>query len=318
MSDMSLQNYRNIDLSLFLVMEQLWMTRSVSEAAQRLNFAQSTVSMALKRLRSQFDDELFVWNGHVMHPTPRAENLMPEIRKIIFQVRDLLDNAREDLQSAHRHFVLATADYVAELYGPQLIQRAKIEAPHFKFDFVEIKPQLINRSSLPDVDMFILPQNSLQTVGLRTEHLHLDNYVCIAHEKNEKLYDGISAEDFLRLSHVGYTAIPRTVFSHEAALWHKEGLLPNFVLTSASYSTFSRIVAESDAVGVVPGKVANLAVSTLPIKIIEPPLPCEKLDLIMVWRPDQDDDAGHEWLRKNLKAIAGQSQVDQPEMSLSE
>ena len=151
---MPVQNFRNIDLSLFLVMEQLWMTRSVSEAAHRLNFAQSTVSMALTRLRAQFNDELFVWNGHVMHPTPRAENLMPEVRRIISQVRDLLDNAREDLQSAHRHFVLATADYVAELYGPELITRAQRDAPHFKFDFVEIKPQLINRSSLPDVDVF--------------------------------------------------------------------------------------------------------------------------------------------------------------------
>ncbi len=312
------QNYRNIDLSLFLVMEQLWMTRSVSETAQRLNFAQSTVSMALKRLRTQFDDELFVWNGHVMHPTPRAENLIPEVRKIISQVRDLLDNAREDLQTAHRHFVLATADYVAELYGPQLISRAQAQAPHFKFDFVEIKPQLINRSSLPDVDLFILPQNSLQTVGLCTDELYTDQYVCIGHKNHPQLREGMPTDEFLALPHVGYTAIPRIIFSHESALWHAKQLIPNLILTSASYSTFARIVVESNAVGIVPGKVAELAADTFPLKVIRPPLPCNPLDLLMVWRPDQDDDAGHEWLRHNLKEITHESLVDHPALKFAE
>ena len=51
---------RTIDLNLLVMLEALVAERSVSNAARRLGLTQSAVSHALRRLRTTFNDELFV------------------------------------------------------------------------------------------------------------------------------------------------------------------------------------------------------------------------------------------------------------------
>jgi DNA-binding transcriptional LysR family regulator len=54
---------RNLDLNLLLIFDALWTERSVSRVARRIHRTQSAVSLALERLRTSFEDPLFVWNG---------------------------------------------------------------------------------------------------------------------------------------------------------------------------------------------------------------------------------------------------------------
>jgi DNA-binding transcriptional LysR family regulator len=66
---------RNVDLNLLLVFDVLYRTRSTTRAAQSLHLTQPSVSNALKRLRSLFDDILFVKTADGMQPTPRADGI---------------------------------------------------------------------------------------------------------------------------------------------------------------------------------------------------------------------------------------------------
>ncbi|WP_425195044.1 LysR family transcriptional regulator, partial [Paraburkholderia phenoliruptrix] len=63
---------RNIDLNLLLVFDVLYRTRSTTRAAQALHLTQPSVSNALKRLRTLFDDVLFVKTAEGMQPTARS------------------------------------------------------------------------------------------------------------------------------------------------------------------------------------------------------------------------------------------------------
>lgn len=60
---MNRNDLRRVDLNLLIVFETLMHERSVTRAAEKLFLGQPAISAALSRLRTLFDDPLFVpWN----------------------------------------------------------------------------------------------------------------------------------------------------------------------------------------------------------------------------------------------------------------
>ncbi|AMK24104.1 MULTISPECIES: LysR family transcriptional regulator [unclassified Sphingobium] len=294
---------RDFDVNLLVTMEAIWTNRNVSNAARTLNLAQSTVSAALNRLRQALDDELFTWSGSEMVPTPLAEQIMPDVSQLLNGVRAVITKSRGQIDTVERRLVIATADYVAALVGGPLLTRAAIEAPQLSFDFVEIRPQFLNRSTRPDIDLFVFPANALRVSGMERELLYRDTYVCIGAEDNDALYPGMSADEFLALRHVGYSALPRVSFNHETMLWDELGKAANLRLTMGNYLIFARIVAGSDAVAILPRRLATTLKGEWKLKWIEPPLPTPEIDISATWRPDQSKDIALTWLRQALVDI---------------
>jgi LysR family transcriptional regulator, nod-box dependent transcriptional activator len=295
---------RNFDLNLLITMEAIWATRSVSLAAKRLNLAQSTISAALNRLRDQLGDQIFVWSGHEMAPTPMGAQLMPQVVRILDEARSVLEQTHGEKADVERRVVIATVDYVVALYGAQLLTRASTEAPNVVFDVVNIRPQSIDRNSLPDIDFFICPLDALLRVaGLKHEPLYSDSYVCIGAKDNKKLYAGMPATDFLKLRHVGWSALPRVTFNHESMLWDDLDEEANYCLTMPNYLAFPRVVANSDAVAILPKRLAVTLMGEWRIKWIEPPVPVPLLEISQVWRPVKHADPTITWLRGALKDI---------------
>lgn len=297
---------RDFDLNLLVTMEAIWATRSVSLAAKRLNLAQSTISAALNRLRQQLDDQIFVWSGHEMTPTPIGAQLMPQVVRILDEARSVLEQTHGAGADVERRIVIATVDYVVALYGAELLTRAGKDAPNAVFDFVNIRPQAIDRNSLPDIDYFICPINALLRIaGLKHEMLYTDSYVCIGARDNKKLYSGMPASDFLKLRHVGWSALPRVTFNHESMLWDDLEEEAHYCLTMPNYLAFPRIVANSDAVAILPKRLAETLMGEWRIKWIDPPVPVPALEISQVWRPGRHADPTITWLRESLKDIVG-------------
>ncbi len=295
---------RDFDVNLLVTLEAVWTTRNVSNAAKMLNLAQSTVSAALNRLRLALDDELFTWSGSGMVPTPLTEQIMPDVAQLLNGVRTVLTKSFGQVETVERRLVIATADYVAALFGARLLERAAAEAPQLSFDFVDMRPQFINRSTRPEIDLFIIPSNALRSVGMEKTSLYQDSYVCIGAESNDALYPGMSPEAFLALRHIGYSALPRVVFNHEMMLWEEQGKAVDLRLTMGNYLIFARIVAASDAVAIVPKRLAMSLTGEWKLKWIDPPLPTPELDIAAIWRPDQGKDIALTWLRETLVDIA--------------
>ena len=294
---------RDFDINLLVTLEALWSSRSVSAAAKSLNLAQSTVSAALNRLRQSLDDELFTWSGTQMVPTPLAEQLMPEVGRILEGARAVLERSLGPLAAVDRRLVIATVDYVVALLGPQLLTRAAAEAPNLSFDFIDMRPQFINKATRPDVDLFIIPAGALRVAGLDRQRLYEDTYVCIAAADNAALRKDMNGDEFLKLRHVGYSALPRTIYNHETMLWDDLNVEPAYRLTMGNYLIFPRIVANSEAVAIVPKRLAETLRGEWRIKLIEPPLPTTKIEIYSLWKPSQSADPALGWLRRVIAEI---------------
>lgn len=73
---MNRNELRKADINLMVVFETLMLERSVTRVAEKLFLGQPTISSALNRLRTMFNDPLSIRVGHRMELTARAEELI--------------------------------------------------------------------------------------------------------------------------------------------------------------------------------------------------------------------------------------------------
>lgn len=297
---------RDFDFNLLVIMEAIWAERSVTLASKRLNLSQSAISAALNRLRQSLSDEIFTFSGSEMIPTPLAVQLMPEVNRILQSASIILEDAHGSEGLVDRRLTIATADYVVGMLGGELISLAALEMPHLSFDFVLPKPtseKYLSKASRLDVDLFVIPADSLRLTGMDRDFLYADTYVCAAAQGNRNLYEGMSAEEFLKLEQIGYSALPNASYNHETLMWDGLSIDYSYRLTMSNYLIFPRILAKSEAVAILPKRLVLALSEQWDLRWVVPPLPTPALDIVMLWRPDQSEDRALTWLRSSLKQI---------------
>ena len=105
-------NLAGFDLNLLLVFQALMAERHATRAGQRIGLSQPAVSAALSRLRSIFDDDLFVRQSGVMAPTPRALSLSQPISEALQRVEAALASSPSfDPATMRRDFTVRGVDY---------------------------------------------------------------------------------------------------------------------------------------------------------------------------------------------------------------
>ena len=97
-----------LNLNLLPIAFALYDERSVSRAARALGMSQPAVSMALRKLRAQFNDPLFIRSPNGVTPTPRAHALIKSSRPLVTRLQeDLLSEKTFDAAHAARAFTFA-------------------------------------------------------------------------------------------------------------------------------------------------------------------------------------------------------------------
>jgi DNA-binding transcriptional LysR family regulator len=106
----AMTDMRGIDLNLLIVLDALLDERSVTRAAARLGYTQSTTSGMPARLRDLFDDPLFVRVQRGILPTPRAQSLAAPLKQPLADGRRLIAREAFDPATAEVTFAVSAND----------------------------------------------------------------------------------------------------------------------------------------------------------------------------------------------------------------
>jgi len=115
------------DAKLLRLFELLHHTGSVTRAAEELGLSQPTVSIWLAKLRTQFNDPLFVRTAEGMQPTPRADSLIGIVQNALEAFRLL--SASEPVfnpSTANRSFRICMTDASHITLLPQLLTHGPV------------------------------------------------------------------------------------------------------------------------------------------------------------------------------------------------
>ena len=151
----------SLDLNLFRVFEAIYAEGSLTGASRVLHKTQQALSYSLARLREHFQDELFIRQGRKLAPTPKARQMIAEVRASLAQLQQLGPQpAAFEPKTARRHFRLGLRDV---LEATEKLHKALLNSVShdLRIPLVTINGTL---SSLLDADLRLDPDTEKEMV----------------------------------------------------------------------------------------------------------------------------------------------------------
>ncbi len=294
-------NLRSLDLNLLPVLEAVYTERSLTRASESLHITQPAVSNALARLRTHFEDPLFVREGRGVKPTAMAEALMPAVRDALDRLRSGLEprSAFEPSRST-RVFNISARDASAFMIAPRLARRLQSVAPGVRIAWTQLNRGAISSELASGRLDLALDVPGIRGTDLEREPLMTTPYVCVLAENHPDAETPLSLERFLALRHVVVSSRREgRSYVEEVARSHGQRITP--VMRLPHYMPALEIVRHTELALTAPALLAQspgLVAHELPG--VFPPLDSE-----LYWRRENSEDAALSWLRAQiLDAVA--------------
>lgn len=296
-------NLSRLDLNLLVAFDALMTEGGVTRAAAKVGLGQSAMSHALGRLRTTFDDELFVRTPTGMRPTPKAAALAEPVRAALAQIEDIMAPPPAfDPATAKRTFAIGLPDSTELLLAPKLVAHLQTVAPG-----VALLIRSVDRIKiLQDLDAGRVDLG----IGLfedgATHHkrrlLHRDNYLCIFNPALVGVEPPISLEDYVRLPHV-LTSLVESAHGVVDDALEKLGLSRRIALTSPRFSAVPFVVREAPVIATMHSRVARFFAGSMGLAVSPAPLELPDFAISMMWHTSYDNDPAHRWLRETIRRL---------------
>ena len=294
-------NLADFDLNLLVIFDAIYKEKNLTRAGQRLNLSQPAISHALNRLRSAFDDPLFVRHGYRMEPTPLTEELKENIKKVLeLTERTLEDRGPFDPYRSTRTFHIGMQDYPMMVVLPKLLRFIKEQAPNIRIRTFHLTMEN-RKTALEDgkLDMVIGVRQDFGS-SIFQQYLFRDREVCIVRQDHPTVKEDLSLEDYLESEFVGlsFSDVKQARIDRKLKeMGHKRKVR----LTVENEVTIPQLVSQSDYLANIAELVAKEYVSWLPIKMLQLPIEIEDFEFYQYWHARHQKDPGHSWLRKLIK-----------------
>lgn len=303
--DINYADFRRLDLNLLVAFDALLTERHVGRAAERLFIGQPAMSHALARLRTLFDDELFVRTGKRMEPTALALALAPRIRTWLQEGADLL--LREDsFDPAHATGLirLSIPDGLEALILPPLMAVLRAEAPGVG---MRVHPLAVEHltTALDDdeVDLALVAVD----VPLRRWHQRAEwlrcGFNCIYDPRHVALPAAPRLADLAACDHVvsSYRGDATSVLDQ---LFSTHGLSRRVVASLASMASIMGTLRQSPLLTIQPDlQLAHLldmgGLAIIPLRC-DPPI---DMGINAVWHHRHDRNPLHRYVRERMSRV---------------
>ena len=300
-------NLASVDLNLLVAFEALLEERSVTGAARRLNLGQPAMSAALGRLRSLFEDKLFIRMGKEMRPTSKAMEIAPGIVTALGQIRQTIEVSRTfDPASAKQSFAISSSDYISFVVVPAMLEFCSRTAPCLDFRMIEFEKDRVG--ALLEQGEINMALGVFPNIPRRTLHMPLfeERFVGIARKGHPALFNGLmSVEAFAALPHALMTTRRDTTGQIDKMLANYN-LERRIALTIPHMLVLPFVISSSDLVSSVPYRMALRFAGIANLEVFELPIESDPWTVSMIWNTLVDKDYGNSWLRDTIKTICHQ------------
>jgi DNA-binding transcriptional LysR family regulator len=296
-----------MDLNLFHIFDAIMLERHVGRAAEKLGRTQPAVSNAIRRLRGQLNDQLFVRTPNGVRPTPKAEELWREISPALDALRASTGRQTFEPRQIVGTLTIACTDFEATLLLKQILASMASSAPAININLIpggNGPSQAALQSGVADVAIGFLP--TVQST-IRTRLLFEDEF-CTAMRKNHPLAKGqLMIEDFAACEHILVNPTgERRGFIDE--LLSSRNLVRRVALVVNHFHLMPEVLLNSDLVGTVSRKLIRTLNEEKGLALKAPPFSIPPIQINLYWHRRTDTDQRLSWLRKLLIGALSKNQ----------
>lgn len=300
-------NFRQLDLNLLRVLCAIYRFGSVTEAGRHLALSQPATSNALARLRSIFEDELFVRSPNGLHPTRKAQRIVPPLIEQLHVLENTVTSAEEfDPTSSQAHWRLSLSDLGEMMFLAPLAQELRTRSPGSHLSNLSVASNQVNVAlDSHEIDLAIgILESSRPSIA--SELLFQENFVAITARQWRPARWRVGA----RLSKSQLAGASLAVAS-PAATYHGSvdlmlaelQLRERVVLRARHYGALPELVTRTDLMAIVPLMYANSLAPRYDVRIWELPEHGSRYDVSMLWQQSASPDLAHSWLRGVVRKL---------------
>ncbi|MBV4497429.1 LysR family transcriptional regulator [Pseudomonas sp. SWRI12] len=300
---------RKLDMQDLMVFVAVYEQGSVTQVAEALCVSQSTVSYCLRKLRTSFQEELFINTRSGMRPTHKATAMYGQILGVLEAINQCHSGFRTfDPNQEEITFNLCAPEYFELLILPKLVKRfigkrfaVVINTTKFHRDI----PVDALRDDRFDLVVCFGPHFHGDVKGLRSQVLLEDELVCVLDKSFPGPQENFSLEAFAARQHVFPT--PWTSDTNMIDGWlARQGYSRKIVARANSYVAALNLIAGTDFVLTLPRRIQALICDQARFGEHPPPAGLPNFTLEMVWSEKASQDSANIWLREQIMQVCAE------------
>lgn len=296
---------RDLDLNLLIALDALLQEAHVSRAAARLDMGQSSMSLALSKLRVAFNDPLLVKSGASLALTSRGRELAPRVQETLRQIDSLLHEQEVfDPAKARDTITMIVTDYIDFVVVPSLVKELARLAPQVTLRIVGPNPPRLGElfsSGAVDVSASYFPN---PPASLRVRPLFQDRLVGIARRGHPFLAGPRDLDSFCAASHAIIEPGEATMYNAQVdQALSALGRTRRVALSKPTFLGVPFIVEQSDLLATMPEKAARGMTRFAAVELFEPPVPLKPIDVVLLWHDRTHTNALQRWFRELVMSL---------------
>ncbi|WP_284284267.1 LysR family transcriptional regulator [Mesorhizobium amorphae] len=289
--------FKGLDLNLLVALDALMTERSLTAAARRIHLSQPAMSAAVARLRAYFHDDLFTMYGRELIPTPRAEGLASAVREALQHIElSIISGDQFKPTQSDRCFRIILSDFLILVFFQKVVERAALEAPNISFQCLPLADDFEELLRRGDVDFLIMPEIFMAKES--SVPLFEDRFVCVGCGTNKQLSEPLTFDRYMSMGHVvvkfGNTLRP----SMDEWYLLEHGVKRRTDVVVQGFSMIPPIVLGTNRIGTMPLRLAQHFAKTIPLQIVELPLPLPAFTEAVQWPALHSNDPASMWMRE--------------------
>jgi DNA-binding transcriptional LysR family regulator len=292
-----------LDIHWLGIFIEIYRTRSVSVAADRLGMAQARASGILNKLRRHFGDLLFVRTSIGMEPTPYAAGIYPDILECFDRLSSPASRrVAFDPASANRRFRICMTDISEIVVLPVLVNELQRLSTSIEIEAERITADSVNRLESGDADLAVGYMPTLEA-GFYQQTLFTQDFVCLVSRHHARIREALTLKAFCNEGHVVVTTsgTGHAIVDREFA---KRKINRNIVLRVPSFLSIGRLVASTQLISIVPRRLGEVLADQEKIKMFPPPARLPPYAVKLHWHARFHADPGNVWLRNVIARVA--------------
>jgi DNA-binding transcriptional LysR family regulator len=286
-----------VDLNLLVVFDAIYRSRNLTAAGKVLALNQPAMSHALGRLRSTFNDPLFVRLPRGLQPTPKAEEIAPSVMEGLAIIRGSLDGKTFEPERSTRTFNIAQGDIAEAVHLPRLMSAVSRAAPNVRVHTFDVPgPRL--RDALGDGEVDVAAGDYDLGAGCREALLYEAEYVCVVRADHPTIGARLTLKQFQNLRHIFVN--PRTATQHGSAVERvltRRDVAAKIAVEVSHFNGVAALVTSSDMIATIPSRFARALARYTNIKVLSAPVSFPTLRVWLYWHERFHREAGNVWLR---------------------
>lgn len=275
----NLYDLKKFDLNLLVIFECIYQHLSISKAAETLYITPSAVSQSLQRLRTQFNDPLFIRSGKGITPTTTGINLHHYLEKNLNSLEQTINIVNQS--ELKKKFIIYGPQLMAATNGIKLIkcllQEGSVEIEHHDILTSAESAEDLLAYRKADLVITMMPVNSRSVICTPFQTIH-SVLVCSNH--HPRITDTSSLEQIMEEE---FTLLLSKVSGIEELQNAVDSLFANRKIAFRSYSLISiiNIIAATELLGIIPTGLFDSQHASLKLRKIKIPLQIPSMNLYM-------------------------------------